>query len=329
MTFSSNFADFLFNLTDDESFEKLALEVFHHQYQQIAAYRKYCDLIGKTKPKNIKEIPFLPIEFFKSKSLIADPQKAQIVFKSSGTGNSGRSQHFVQDATLYQAVSKRIFEQKFGPLQEKVILALLPNYQEQGNSSLVYMVDHFIKESREKYSGFFLNDNQGLLNTIKKSLDSRKEVFLFGVSYALLDLAALNCNLQGVHVIETGGMKGRRKEMPKLELQKTLLQELHLDDIYSEYGMTELLSQSYASHDQPFLCPPWMKVLLREQNDPWTWLESDSPKAGGISIIDLANVYSCSFIHTQDLGQFYRNGFVLRGRFDHSDIRGCNQLVYS
>jgi len=190
------------------------------------------------------------------------------------------------------------------------------------------MVNHFIHLSKNSNSGFYLYDVTGLLEKIREAQNTQKKVLLFGVSYALLDLAEQQVDLSGVVVIETGGMKGRRKEMPKQALHENLRQGLNLDAIYSEYGMTELLSQAYCKNDEPFVAPPWMKILIREENDPFAFHESSSNKTGGVSVIDLANVYSCAFIHTQDLGRFEGFGFKLLGRFDHSDIRGCNQLVY-
>lgn len=316
------------SIATDNEFEALALEVFDFQYKNNEVYQSYCKLIDKTKPSNIEEIPFLPIEFFKKHRVYSSQENHEVLFKSSGTTGATRSTHFVADVKMYETVSQLAFQDYFGSLADFAIFALLPNYVEQGESSLVYMVNHFIKLSKNEDSGFYLSDVNGLIENIKKAKEQSKKVMLFGVSYALLDLAEKNIDLNGVYIIETGGMKGRRKEMPKDALHDFLRNGLNIDAIYSEYGMTELLSQAYCKNSEPFVSPPWMKVLIRETNDPFTFHEKNSNKTGGVSVIDLANVFSCSFIHTQDLGRYENGGFKLLGRFDHSDIRGCNQLVW-
>jgi phenylacetate-coenzyme A ligase PaaK-like adenylate-forming protein len=322
----------IFAISDFQSFESLAIELFEFQYEYVETYRKYCDLLKRNAPKTLQEIPFLPIETFKSHEVVAQVPAAnftnEVFFMSSGTTGAIRSKHRVLDPSLYQQSAITTFENHFGSLSDMVVCALLPNYLQQGNSSLVYMVDLFIKQTRDTRSGFFLDDVDTMLKKIQSAKQEGKKVFLFGVSYALLDLAEQNVDLSGVYVLETGGMKGRRKELPKEELHAALKSGLKLTEIYSEYGMTELLSQAYCKNDEPFQAPPWMRILIRDERDPLTFLPENSDKSGGVSVIDLANVLSCAFIHTQDLGKYKGSGFQLLGRFDHADIRGCNQLVW-
>lgn len=329
--FLDHLASRIFSVSDEQSFEELALELFHFQYKHVQVYQKYCDLLGKTNPKSIYEIPFLPIETFKFHDVLAhfpgEKFNDELLFLSSGTTDAVRSKHRVLMPSWYEKSAVLAFERYFGALDSMVICALLPNYVQQGNSSLVYMVDLFIRLTKDARSGFFLDDTETLLKQIQSAKSAGKKVVLFGVAYALLDLAERQVDLSGVYVIETGGMKGRRKEMPKDELHHQLRTGLGGADIYSEYGMTELLSQAYCKNSEPFQTPPWMRVLIRDESDPLSMLPLDAQKAGGISVIDLANALSCSFIHTQDLGKYLGNGFQLLGRFDHADIRGCNQLI--
>jgi phenylacetate-coenzyme A ligase PaaK-like adenylate-forming protein len=309
---------------DGSNFDSLALDVFRFQYENVAVYREFCDYLGRNKPTTISEIPFLPIRFFKSHKIIAKGYSADTVFRSSGTGGT-RSAHFVASEALYQHTFDRIYRQQIGNPEDHVILGLLPNYLEQGESSLVYMVDKLVKATRSEYSGFFLNNYQELIDKSKEALELKKKVVIFGVSYALLDLVELQPNLSKATIIETGGMKGRRKEMTKAELHETLSRGLHCNQIASEYGMTELLSQGYSTEGGLFQPGITMKVFIREVNDPNSFVKEG--KTGGINIVDLANLYSCAFIETQDLGKMHPNGFEIMGRFDHSDIRGCNLLV--
>lgn len=305
-------------------FEALALEVFHYQYEHVGAYGEYCDYSGRTNPNTLEEIPFLPIRFFKSHEIISSELKAEVVFKSSGTGGE-RSSHLIGSTDLYCDTFRKIYRNQMGDPKDQVILALLPNYLEQGESSLVYMVDHLIQDTQSDLSGFFLNEYDALIDRYQKAVASGKKVVIFGVSYALLDLAERHPDLSEATIIETGGMKGRRKEMTKAELHQELKLGLNCDHISSEYGMTELLSQGYSQKDGLFVPGSTMKILIREVNDPFHFLPNG--KTGGINIIDLANLYSCSFIETQDLGKLHENGFEIMGRFDHSDLRGCNLLV--
>ncbi len=331
-TFLNHLASRIFSVSDEQSFENLTLEVFHFQYEHVDVYRKYCDLLGRKDPKSIYEIPFLPIEAFKSHDVVATLSDEvfadEVLFLSSGTTDAVRSKHRVLEPSIYDRSAIRAFENRFGKLDSMVICALLPNYLQQGNSSLVYMVDMFIRLSQDARSGFFLENSDAMLKQIQSAKSEGKKIVLFGVAYALLDLAERNVDLSGVQVIETGGMKGRRKEIPKAELHHLLRTGFGGTDIYSEYGMTELLSQAYCKNSEPFETPPWMRVLIRDESDPLSFLPRNAQKAGGVSVIDLANVLSCSFIHTQDLGRYLGGGFQLLGRFDHADIRGCNQLIF-
>lgn len=310
-----------FNGTD---FNALAIEVFHFQYEHVPVYRDYCNFLNRTNPKSIEEIPFLPIEFFKSEEIIANGFSAETKFMSSGTGGI-RSSHYVASTDLYEHTFERIYRNQIGNPEEQVILALLPNYIEQGNSSLVYMVDHLIRITKSKMSGFYLNNLDDLIQQYTSAIDHGKKVVIFGVSYALLDLCELKPNLEKAIIIETGGMKGRRKELTKAELHEILRRGLNCENIASEYGMTELLSQGYSLKNGLFQPGITMKVLIREVNDPYSFI-SDY-KTGGINIIDLANLYSCSFIETQDLGKMHDDGFEIMGRFDHSEVRGCNLMI--
>lgn len=308
-----------------DTFESLALEVFAFQYQHCTVYRNFVDLLGKTKPKNVSEIPFLPIEFFKSQEIISQHKKAELTFMSSGTTGQIRSKHLVADSTLYIRSFELTYRAQIGNPEEQLILALLPNYLEQGQSSLVFMVDKLIQLSKNEFSGFYKDNFTALLEAYQKGIAAGKKVILFGVSYALLDLAELKPKLSEALIIETGGMKGRRKEISKEELHQILKDAFQVQYIASEYGMTELLSQGYSDQSAYFSLPPWMKILIRDTNDPFSYLPDN--KTGGINVIDLANLYSCSFISTQDLGQLNESKLKLMGRFDNADIRGCNLLI--
>jgi len=316
--------DKILSISSKESFEKLALEVFHYQVQHCHIYRQYVQFLNWKTPTCIEEIPFLPIEFFKSHQIISSEKETENVFKSSGTGGQ-RSSHFVADIKLYVESFSKAYEEFIGNPKEQVILALLPNYTEQGESSLVYMVDYLIKETNNELSGFLLNSADEILERYYQAISSGRKVVLFGLSYALLDLAETNPDLSQAIIIETGGMKGRRKELTKEELHDTLKKGLNVSYISSEYGMTELLSQGYSNKNGLFETPSWMKIMIREVNDPFNYLEDG--KTGGINVIDLANLHSSSFIATQDLGKKQNDTFQILGRFDQSDIRGCNLLV--
>ena len=316
----------LLAIKSDSDFERIALEVFHYQLKNCSVYRDYVHLLNRQNAKSLEEIPFLPIEFFKTNEIYCGQKSdSDILFLSSGTGNSIRSKHIVRDIKLYESSFRASYLKFFGAISDHVILALLPNYQEQGNSSLVYMVDTLISDSGNILSGFLLNEPEEIEIRYKKACASGKKVMIFGVSYALLDLAEKNINLSEAVIIETGGMKGRRKEISKKSLHLELMKGLNVSFVSSEYGMTELLSQAYSFEDGIFSCPPWMKVLFREVHDPLTLIEGSGK--GAINVIDLANIHSCSFIATQDLGRNVPGGFILEGRMEQSDLRGCNLMV--
>ena len=316
----------LLAIKSDADFERIALEVFHYQLKNCSIYRDYVHLLNRQNAKSLEEIPFLPIEFFKTNEIYCGQKSdSDILFLSSGTGNSIRSKHIVRDIKLYESSFRASYLKFFGAISDHVILALLPNYQEQGNSSLVYMVDTLIRDSGNNLSGFLLNEPEEIEIRYKKACASGKKVVIFGVSYALLDLAEKNINLSEAIIIETGGMKGRRKEISKKSLHLELMKGLNVPFVSSEYGMTELLSQAYSFEDGIFSCPPWMKVLFREVHDPLTLIEGSGK--GAINVIDLANIHSCSFIATQDLGRNVPGGFILEGRMEQSDLRGCNLMV--
>jgi phenylacetate-coenzyme A ligase PaaK-like adenylate-forming protein len=314
----------IFDIQSNEDFEKIALEVYSFQKENCAVYSEYLTALNKPKPTSVSEIPFLPISFFKSHKVVCGDSKEQVLFKSSGTGGE-RSHHFVLDTEIYKRSFTAIYNDQIGDPKDQVILALLPNYMEQGESSLVYMVDELIKQSESELSGFFLENHLDLISNYEQAIALGKSAVIFGVSYALLDLAELNPNLSKATVIETGGMKGRRKELSKKEMHDILKEGFNCESISSEYGMTELLSQSYSNSDGKFDQPAWMKIIIRDINDPFSYVREG--KSGGINIVDLANLNSCSFIATQDLGKMTNNQFEILGRFDNSDIRGCNLLM--
>ena len=312
------------------NFKVLCLHTFQRQYSQNVVYKNWVDALG-VKPEAveaIEAIPFLPIEFFKHFEVLAAPKSEQTLrFTSSGTTGQTPSQHFVTDVTLYETSFKKGFDFFYGDITEYALLALLPNYLQRGGSSLVYMCDRLIKATACAESGFYLDDYTALLSTIEKLKASNKKILLIGVSYALLDLCSYKPNFgHRVLVMETGGMKGTRKEMLKPELHAALQEGLGVPKIHSEYGMTELLSQAYSLGDGLFSLPPWMHFLIRETDDPLA-IKNDG-RTGGINIIDLANQNSCSFIATQDLGRAHPNRQLeLMGRFDDSDVRGCNLML--
>ncbi|WP_297793007.1 acyl transferase [uncultured Eudoraea sp.] len=319
----------IFEIKTSSQFDNLALEIFNFQYDNIAIYKEFCNYFGKSKSnvKTIEEIPYLPIEFFKSKKILHKKFKPQIVFKSSGTTGQQLSKHYVAKSAIYEKSYLKTFEQFYGNIEDFCVLALLPSYMERKNSSLIYMVKDLIMKSRNKDSGFYLDDIEGLLKSLKELDQSNQKSILIGVSYALLEISEhYSMNLKNTIIMETGGMKGRRKEIVRKELHSLLTNSFGVNTIHSEYGMTELLSQAYSRGNGIFQCPPWMSVSIRETEDPLT--RESFGRIGGINIIDLANMYSCSFIATQDLGRVYKDGsFEVLGRFDHSDVRGCNLMV--
>jgi len=320
----------IFSIQNTFDFEKVSLQIFKHQYNNNTVYQRFCNLLGITKASvtQSKDIPYLPIDFFKHEKIISTNTTTAKIFFSSGTTSNITSKHHVTDLKIYEKSFRLGFQYFYGDIKEYIVLALLPSYLEREGSSLVYMAEKLIQDSNQLESGFYLNDIKSLITTLNKCISQNKKVLLLGVSFALLDLAeqySISLN-ENIIVMETGGMKGRRKEMIRHELHQILTNGLGVSKIHSEYGMTELLSQGYSKGKGIFKCPPWMKVSIRNPEDPLTLL--DEYKTGGVNIIDLANVNSCSFIATQDLGRKYPNGdFEILGRFDQSDIRGCNLMA--
>ncbi len=320
-----NLIDRIFSIKTESDFNELCLEIYAFQRENVAVYRSFLKTINRPEPKTYLDIPHLPISFFKTHTVAVKNKIFEKTFQSSGTGSMIRSKHFVSDLSLYERSFLKTYEQFVGPCSDQVIFALLPNYVSQGDSSLVYMVDYLVKRTQNPLSGYYLGDFSELISAIEQAKKLNKKVVLFGVAYALLDLAELKPNLSEVKIIETGGMKGKRKELSKLELHEILSAAFNVDFISSEYGMCELLSQAYSNKEGLFELPSWMKVSLRETNDPFSLLAKD--KTGGVNVIDLANLNSCSFIETQDLGRMEGGFLRLMGRFDNSDLRGCNLLI--
>jgi phenylacetate-coenzyme A ligase PaaK-like adenylate-forming protein len=317
----------IFNIQNLTQFEKYALKVFDYQMENNTIYAAYAALILKgNTPKNTFEIPFLPISFFKSEQIICQGKGIEAVFLSSGTTGE-KSKHLVSDISIYKESYLKTFELFYGDISQYCILSLLPNYRQQEGSSLIYMIDDLIVKSKNKDSRSYSESYEILSIKLEQLEKEGQKTILFGVSYALLDLAELfPQKLKNTVIIETGGTKGNRGEIIKEELHKKLKAAFSLDNIHSEYGMSELLSQSYSSGNGIFKSPNWKKVLIRDINDPLSVIGDN--KTGGINIIDLANIYSCPFIATQDLGKTSEDGtFKILGRFDNSDLRGCNLLI--
>ena len=318
-----------FSIQDEASFNRQALEVFRYQAEHVAVYRDFLKALNKT-PESIltwTEIPCLPLEFFRSKTVIANDKVPEITFSSSGTTGMITSSHAIVDARLYEESFLKCFDLFYGAPSNYCVIGLLPAYLERAGSSLVYMADRLIKESQHPDSGFYLYQYEKLSTLLTELYNRKQPTILIGVTFALLDLAAtFPVSFPELIVIETGGMKGRRKEMIREELHELLKAGFGVSAVHGEYGMTELLSQAYSKSDGNYSCPPWMKVRIREVNDPFSFPEPGI--TGGVNIIDLANVYSCSFLATQDLGKVHADGsFEILGRFDNSDLRGCNLMV--
>lgn len=318
-----------FSMATEEAFEDKALELFQTQYKTNQVYREYCGhlRINHQDVTSLKEIPFLPIQFFKTHEVKSGHFSPEVTFLSSGTTGQTQSQHHVKSLSHYEDSFTKSFTHFYGRIEDYVVLGLLPSYLEREGSSLIYMVDAFIKTSKFKESGFYLNELDKLSETLIKLDKTGHKVLLIGVSFALLDLVEkTSFQLKNTIVMETGGMKGRRKEMIRKELHDLLSKGFDVNHIHSEYGMTELLSQAYSKGNSKFECPPQMKILIRDTEDPFHYLSHG--KTGGINVIDLANEDSCAFIATQDLGkQLTAQEFEVLGRFDNSDVRGCNLLV--
>jgi len=319
----------IFNLHNSNEFEKMVLEIFQFQAKNNVVYKEFIRHlhIDIHSIKKIEEIPFLPIQFFKSHKILSSKASIERIFLSSGTTGNVQSKHFVTDLTVYEESFTKGFEHFYGPIEEFTVLALLPSYLEREGSSLIYMVNYFIQKSKKEKSGFYLNNLEELAQNLVELENKNQKTLLIGVSFALLDLVEKHkFKLENTIVMETGGMKGRRKELIRSALHQMLREGFGVSNIHSEYGMTELLSQAYSKGNGIFEYPAWMKILTRDTEDALTILPEG--KSGGINVIDLANINSCSFIATQDLGKTYPNGtFEVLGRFDNSDIRGCNLMV--
>jgi len=327
------FINSIFSIERVDDFEELALKAFVDHFEKNEVYHNYCQHL-KINPGDVKstiDIPFLPIHFFKTHKIFLEGGNAELVFTSSGTTGDVSSWHHVKSSDLYERSFTLAFEQFYGPVSQYAILALLPSYLEKTDSSLVYMVNKFIQKSENDNSGFYLHNLEELAEKLIILDKSGEKILLFGVSFALLDLIGLIgdgaiANPANLIVMETGGMKGRRKELVREELHNQLCKAFGVEHIHSEYGMTELLSQAYSKSNGVFKSPPWMKIIIRDANDPLSYVASG--QGGGINIIDLANIYSCPFIATDDLGKMHENGeFEVLGRFDSSEVRGCNLLV--
>jgi len=324
--------DEILNINNSNDFDLFALELFDFQYKNNLVYKQFVDYlkVDTNKVNSIEKIPFLPIEFFKNKKIITEHYNLSDdnfkLFKSSGTTSEKRSTHYIYNTQIYEKSFISGFQNYFGNISDYVILALLPSYLEAGDSSLVFMVNKLIELTQNNLSGFYLNNQNDLVQKLE-DLNGNKKVILFGVTYALLDLVEKIKNpLEEIIIIETGGMKGRRKEITREELHIILKSKFLEKNIYSEYGMTELLSQAYSNYTQKFTPSKTLKVLIRDINDPFTYLPDNN--VGAINIIDLANIYSCCFIETKDLGRKYdESSFSVEGRLDNTDIRGCNLLI--
>jgi phenylacetate-coenzyme A ligase PaaK-like adenylate-forming protein len=326
---TATFRDSVFRITGDSDFQNRALEIFEYQYNNNPVYQYFAKNLNKSPEKvsQISELPFLPIEFFKNHVVVSGDKKAQKIFESSGTTGNFASKHHIVDLELYTESFERTFRMFYGAPSEYIIAALLPSYIERENSSLVYMANSLIKMSGNQLSGFYQTADNNFPDNIT-SAGNGKKLLLLGVSFALLDLAETKRpDLSGSIIMETGGMKGRRKEITRQELHKILTKAFNVPAIHSEYGMTELLSQAYSKGNGIFYPPPWMKIILRDLYDPLTHF-TDAGQIGGINVIDLANINSCSFIATGDIGKLHPDGgFEVLGRFDNSDIRGCNLFL--
>ena len=333
--------DKVLNVTE-QGFEQLAIEIYNFQYQYNPVYRQFVDALHGTNfhVRSTREIPFLPIRFFKSHEIKTTSFAAATIFESSGTTGMVNSRHFIKDTGFYEAVFTNGFERFYGPVSDWCIIGLLPSYLERQNSSLVYMVSQLIQQGGHSMSGFYLNEFDVLFDALKKLRHAGQKTLLIGVTFALLDFAEAygpqfpKGLFDNTVVMETGGMKGRRRELVRQELHEILKNAFNAAHIHSEYGMTELMSQAYSKGDGVFFVPPWMKVLVRDEEDPLEVRPAVSgiklPLGGALNIIDLANVYSCSFIATDDIGKLHpNNNFEVLGRMDNSDLRGCSLLVLS
>lgn len=325
--FKNTFKKSLFSITN-ENFDQYALDLFRYQAEHNLIYKSFLHhlQINPSKIKKVKHIPFLPIEFFKKHIIKTSSFQEKTIFQSSGTTGEQTSNHYIEDISFYLKNCQTIFESFYGDISNYTVLALLPAYLERKNSSLVLMADDFIKKSKCDFSGFYLYNIDDLQHTLKQCMKDQKKILLLGVTFALIDFAEkYPMSLQNTVIMETGGMKGRKKEMIRSDVHTLLKSAFHVQNIHSEYGMTELLSQGYSKGNGIFETPPWLQIHLREIDDPFSI--NNQQRYGAINIIDLANIDSCAFIATQDLGKLSSKGFEIIGRIDNSDIRGCNLLV--
>lgn len=320
----------VFSISNEDSFHSIALDVYHFQYANNPVYQEYCQLLARMpgQVRHLKDIPFLPISFFKTHPVVTTSFIPELVFKSSGTTGMVSSRHSVKKASLYEKSFLTCFDAFYGAVEGYCVLGLLPSYLERGDSSLVYMVKTLIEKSGHPQSGFYLYDYEKLAATLSSLEQKGQKTLLIGVTYALLEFAAqYPLSLRHSIIMETGGMKGRKKEMTRQELYNELKTAFGVHHIHSEYGMTELLSQGYSINGL-FRTPAWMKVLLRDETDPLSLMDQPSGSSGALNVIDLANMYSCSFIATEDVGKMHEDGsFEVLGRMDNSDIRGCSLMV--
>jgi len=329
---TTELAQKVFAISNEKELCQIALDLFRFQYYNNPVYRQFCNVIDK-KPEKVvawEQIPFLPISFFKTHPVVSFEGQPQVTFKSSGTTASTASNHFVKEKAIYQKSFLLAFQKFYGSVADYCILGLLPSYLERGDSSLVFMVKELIERSGHPQSGFYLYEHDQLARALKAVEAAGQKTLLIGVTYALLDFAKQHrLNLQHTIIMETGGMKGRGKELVRSEVHHILKNAFGVDAIHSEYGMTELLSQAYAKEEGRFNAPPWMKVLIRDETDPLSTITSkDAIVSGAINIIDLANIYSCSFIATEDMGRLHPDGsFEVLGRMDNSDVRGCSLMT--
>lgn len=318
---------FIKNIFDyDISFEDKVWTVWQYQYKNNSVYRNWCNALDRRNISALNDIPFLPISFFKTHKVISGADNVDIIFESSGTTQSFTSKHYVHDTELYEKSFMRAFEIFYGKPEEWCIIGLLPSYLERKNSSLVYMADALIKKSNHNLSGFYLYDFESLYTALQQLEASGQKTLLIGVTFALLGFAeAYPMKLRHITIMETGGMKGKREELTRAQVHEILCKRLGASVIHSEYGMTELLSQAYSKDEGKFYCPPWMKVLVRDEDGP---LQVNTTGRGALNIIDLANIHSCSFIGTDDVGIVHKDGsFEVHGRLDDSDMRGCSLMV--
>ena len=324
-----NYFDRLQGIKNEDDFETLALEVFQYQFQNNEIYSEFVKSlnISPEKIKSIYEIPFLPVEIFKTRKVLTGNENYQRIFTSSGTTGDQASKHYVKDISLYEINFSKIFSLFYNSPSDYTILALLPSYLEREGSSLIYMTDKLIKATQSPGSGFYLDEYKKLFSILEQLKKEKRKTILFGVTYALLDfIFSFKINFPGLIIMETGGMKGKRKEMVREEVHELLCAGFGVEVVHSEYGMTELLSQAYSCGNGIFKSPAWMRILVRDPYDP---IKPAALKtSGGINIIDLANIDSCAFVSTQDLGRVYPDhSFEVIGRFDFSDVRGCNLMI--